>query len=197
MTNDLALAQPEVEEEEKEESFLRFLLGLVLYTFFTLGALAVIAGVLGSALGYYRIETVLTGSMRPDYPPGSVIVAFEKDKEKIQTGDVIVFRSPDTYGGEVVTHRVISARLTDTGDVYVRTKGDANPAPDPWEALVTTTKVWEVRQSIPYVGYVAYYAKQWWPLLLALAVTIPMMSYANARVREAFGWKKGKPRHAS
>ena len=177
-------------EEKKEASFLGLVLSMTVYALLFVFFAGIAAASIGSAMGYYRLDTVLSGSMRPAYPEGSVVLAFAKPKEQVATGDVIIFRSPEQYGGETVTHRVISARLTETGDVYVRTKGDNNNAPDPWEARVTANEVWEVEQGIPYVGYVAYYAKQWWPLLIGIAVSLPMLGFANARVRETYGWKK-------
>lgn len=184
------VAPGEATAPEKEESFLRMFFSMTAYALVFLFFLGVIAAAAGSALGFYRLDTVLTGSMRPLYPEGSVIVATSKPKEQLAVGDVIIFQAPEQYGGAMVTHRVIGARLTESGDVYVKTKGDNNNAPDPWEARVTTNEVWEVERGVPYVGYVANHSKRWWPLYLSIAVSLPMLSFANRQVREVYGPRK-------
>lgn len=180
-------------KRDKEVSFIGYLWRFTAYTFVVLFILLTVGISAGSALGFYRIDTVLSGSMEPEYSPGDVVVAFAKPKNTTAVGDVLIFRSPEQYGGETVTHRVVSAETSETGDVFIKTKGDANRVVDPWTARITATEVWEVRFGIPYVGYVSHHSKKWWPLLVAFAVAIPMMSYANSRVREAFAGPEPAP----
>jgi hypothetical protein len=55
-------------------------------------------------------------------------------------------------GRPVVAHRVVSVRRTQQG-VVVRTKGDANGAPDAWEVTMLG-QAWRVRTNAEDLGYV-------------------------------------------
>lgn len=59
--------------------------------------------------------------------------------------------------GRLVTHRIISVFKTDHGLAY-RTKGDANPARDPW-TIALPDKVGKASFSVPYVGYALVYSR--------------------------------------
>lgn len=96
--------------------------------------------------------SVLTGSMRPDYPPGSLIVVKPVDADSIDVGDVITYqmRSGDP---EVVTHRVVEVTRADDGERRFITRGDANNVDD--EPAVRPVQVrGRLWYSIPYLGYV-------------------------------------------
>jgi signal peptidase len=58
--------------------------------------------------------------------------------------------------GRFVTHRVIDILKTPNGLAY-RTKGDANPARDPWTVRLTG-QVGRVSFTVPVAGYVLFYA---------------------------------------
>jgi len=150
-------------------------------------AVAVILGVLGSVLGFYRADTVLSGSMRPGYPEGSVVIATRQDSNTLAVGQVIIFTAPAPYG-EVVTHRVQTVTLDEkTGQPLITTKGDNNPTADPWKALVPADEVWVVKGRMPLLGWVANWAVRWWPLLLGFVVALPMAGFATNRIRETWG----------
>lgn len=92
--------------------------------------------------GFYPMF-VATGSMEPDLPAGSVVVAHAQ--EEYQMGDVISFRQ----GGAVVTHRIVEV----TAEGY-RTAGDANNAPDR-ETVPATAVLGKVVLCLPKVGALA------------------------------------------
>ncbi len=71
----------------------------------------------------WKALTVLTGSMAPALPVGSVVYAAPADPAQLEEGDIVVF----TRGGETVTHRVESNHTVE-GELI--TKGDANAEPD-------------------------------------------------------------------
>ena len=75
--------------------------------------------------------TVLSGSMEPTLPVGSVAVVRLQPIDQIRPGDVITFtdRDPDSPATRVVTHRVVSVEQGPSGPSF-RTKGDANNTPD-------------------------------------------------------------------
>jgi signal peptidase len=74
--------------------------------------------------------TVLTGSMSPAYPPGTMIVARPADAGDIGIGSVITFQLVSGKP-EVATHRVVAIARNPDGRVRFQTRGDANNGPDP------------------------------------------------------------------
>lgn len=120
--------------------------GLLLLTLLV-AALAVIAPLLSGA----RPMTVLTGSMEPKLPVGTLIVVRPTDPDELRVGDVITYqlRSGEP---EVVTHRIV-AITTDGEERTFATRGDANPSPDaaPVREVQIRGRLW---YAIPYLGYV-------------------------------------------
>lgn len=119
--------------------------------------LLTIAALLIAMIGLPRVTgatpyTVLTGSMRPSMPPGSLVVTKPIEAGKLKIGDAITYqiRSGEP---EVVTHRIISLSQTLGAETLFTTQGDANPVPDerPVKAAQIRGVVW---YSIPLVGYV-------------------------------------------
>lgn len=102
----------------------------------------------GPRTGAYRTYTVLTASMRPDMPEGTVVVSTPIALHEARVGDVITYRIP-VEDRRVVTHRVVEV----VRPGVVVTKGDANNAPDAWVAELKGQRVWKVRAAVPGVGY--------------------------------------------
>lgn len=97
--------------------------------------------------------TVLTSSMEPTYPPGTLLVVRSVDTEQIRIGDVITYQ-PVSDRPEVITHRVVGITQSTSGETSFRTQGDNNPAPDP--APVTAPQVQgTLWYAIPFIGYAA------------------------------------------
>lgn len=113
--------------------------------------LALLALGVAPRTGRYRTVTVLSGSMRPSMPEGSVVVQTPAALADVKVGDVITYRIP-VEDRRVVTHRVVE--VVEAGPRPVlRTKGDANTAPDPWMARLSGEQVWKARAAVPKVGY--------------------------------------------
>lgn len=111
-----------------------------------LAAMVVLPKTLGS--GAY---TVLTGSMQPGMPPGSLVVTRQADAGELRIGDAITYQ---IRSGEpaVITHRII-ARTSGSQGVTFTTQGDASPVPDAEQVRPEQIRgvVW---YSIPFAGYV-------------------------------------------
>lgn len=98
----------------------------------------------------YHIYTVVSGSMEPAIPVGSLLYIQETAPEDMKEKDVIAY-----YGGSdrtaIITHRVVENRVF-MGEFV--TKGDANPdedmTPVPYDDFIG-----KVRLSIPRVGKAA------------------------------------------
>lgn len=100
---------------------------------------------------------VISGSMEPAIPVGSMVYSKEVDPKTLETGDVIVFYSsnaPQGGGtGDVipVTHRVV---LNDTTNGEITTKGDANEKNDISKVAYLNVEG-KVIFHIPQLGYMA------------------------------------------
>ena len=74
----------------------------------------------------FQTYAIVSGSMEPEIPVGSIVYAKKAEPTAVTPGDVIVF-----YGGHdsaaVVTHRVVENRKDEKEFV---TKGDANAGND-------------------------------------------------------------------
>lgn len=117
---------------------------------------AVVMTTVGPRFLPYRSFVVLSASMAPSIPVGSVVVAIPTPRTELVVGDVITYQrveEPDMP----VTHRVSRLRAL-PGELVARTKGDANDVEDPWEVNLAPS-VLRVAGSIPLLGYVLYYAQ--------------------------------------
>lgn len=95
------------------------------------------------------IRTVLTGSMRPTYGPGAVVVTEPLPVSHLRPGMIVLFILPGEHA--VFAHRITSVRGPRSAPI-VTTKGDANPAPDPWHAQLKSATVPQVVATVPWVG---------------------------------------------
>ena len=101
----------------------------------------------------YRTMTMLTGSMAPAIDPGDVTVVTPLPVSDITVGMVIAYHIPiDDH--HLVSHRVVGVDRAADGSVTVQTKGDANPAIDPWQATLQGDTAYQVRAVIPELGHV-------------------------------------------
>ena len=96
-----------------------------------------------------QIYHVISGSMEPAIPTGSVVYVKEVEADNIETNDVIAFYS-DTDSGAIITHRVVSNRIV-SGEFV--TKGDANDAEDVTPVSYDRL-LGKVVLSVPYLGAV-------------------------------------------
>ena len=121
----------------------------VLLLILALGAVTIVVPALVGGMPL----SVLTGSMRPHLPPGTLVVVKPTPVEEIGVGDVITFQI-ESGRPAVATHRVI-ARSVDSasGEVRFTTQGDANntPDPEPVQPMQIHGTVW---YAIPYLGWV-------------------------------------------
>jgi signal peptidase I len=122
----------------------RGLLGLAVVTF------AVVA--VGPHMLGYRTMTMLTGSMAPEIDPGDVTIVTPIGISDVTEGMVITYHRP-IEDHSLVTHRVVSVETAPDGTVSVQTKGDANPAIDPWTATLEGDTAYRVRAVIPELGH--------------------------------------------
>lgn len=90
--------------------------------------------------GKIHLKTVLSQSMEPTIPVGSLVITKEIESNRISVGDIVTFKA----AGEQVTHRVVAIEKE-----KIYTKGDANEIPDKGYIQMNLEKV---LFSIPKVG---------------------------------------------
>lgn len=79
----------------------------------------------------YRIFTIVTGSMEPDYKVMDVIIAKTAESKTIEIGDDLVYLGREgTFANKIVTHRVIKKEVIDSKLTFT-TQGTANSGVDP------------------------------------------------------------------
>ena len=133
-------------------------------------ACAVLALVgLGPWLLGYRTETVLSGSMRPTFAAGDVLLLSPEPARDVRVGQIISYHIP-IGDHHVEAHRIV--RIVSWGaHPTVITRGDANPTADPWQARLDGSQVWVVRGVIPELGSAIRFLRTPIAHLLTVVVT--------------------------
>jgi signal peptidase I len=106
----------------------------------------------GVVTGQWRAHSVLSGSMEPRLPVGSVAITERVRTTSLEVGDVITFREPDDPS-HLVTHRIVSITEKD-GRLRYQTKGDANDSTDPWIVTLRGRDSYRVLADVPWAGFV-------------------------------------------
>lgn len=112
-------------------------------------AAAVALLTIGPRLLGYQALPVLTGSMAPAIPTGSLIVVTKVAASDVGVGDIITFHHPQRPQ-DYVTHRVVAVEESPAGRALT-TKGDANAQPDAWK-VVANESGYRYAFGIPYIG---------------------------------------------
>ena len=102
-----------------------------------------------------QLFTVLSGSMEPEYPTGSLIYVKEIAPEELAVGDVITYRLSDST---IATHRIveITPDENDPDTFQYRTKGDANDSEDA-VPVKSSQLIGTPVLTLPYLGFFANY----------------------------------------
>jgi signal peptidase len=122
--------------------------GLLLFVAFVAALVVVVPAATGSTP-----YTILTTSMEPSYPPGTLIIVKPTDPQAINVGDVVTYQVKSNEP-EVITHRVIQIRHSSDPDVELQfvTQGDNNGSPDgAIRAVQIRGVVW---YAVPWIGYI-------------------------------------------
>ncbi len=109
-------------------------------------AVAVVVPRIAGATPY----TILTGSMTPQMPPGTLVVVKPVHPDDISVGTVITYQL-ESGKPTVVTHRVVAQGFDLEGNQSFTTQGDANDTPD--EKPVIPEQIRGERwYSVPHLG---------------------------------------------
>lgn len=119
---------------------------------------------------FYKPYVVLSGSMEPLVPTGSVI--FSKSSGNYQIGDVVTF---DQGKGDIVTHRI--SKL-ENGQVF--TKGDANKEEDAG-TISSSQIIGKLAFTIPLLGYLIDFGKTPYGFILLVIIPATIIVYEELR----------------
>ncbi|WP_426519152.1 signal peptidase I [Diaminobutyricibacter sp. McL0618] len=158
MTSDVSLVNSQTPESQGPEGQTRTERGLWHYIGVGLSAgllavvllLALLVIVVPKVAGATPL-TILTTSMEPRLPPGTLIVVKPMPIDQITVGDVMTYqiRSGDPA---VISHRVITITSSSDGTKTFTTKGDNNAEADPPVSEPQVRGI--VWYSVPWIGYV-------------------------------------------
>lgn len=146
-----------------------------LSTAMVVAAMALAFMIAGVRIFGLEVYGVLTGSMEPNYPTGSMIYVKDVDASSLRVNDVITFSISQ---GVIATHRIVEV-VPDTNNPSIfryRTKGDANDEAD--ASLVSAANIiGKVVFKVPRLGYVANYIQQPPGIYVAIAVGGLMVAF--------------------
>lgn len=117
---------------------------------------------------------VLSGSMEPVIPVGSVVI-IDQSKTAVSAGDIAAF----SRNGQTVTHRIIK----ETGEGFI-TKGDANQEEDTG-VTVPENIIGTVVFCIPYLGYGIMWLQEYRNLVIGVAVLLLFLILLFSGVQES------------
>jgi signal peptidase len=148
---------------------------------------SIVGGLVGLLIiaNHYKLTTglqvlvVMSGSMEPDIPVGSVVAVRSADS--YLTNDVISFYTDETQKN-IVTHRILDKQYPygiHQPTQYV-TIGDANDSVD--QTRVKDEQIiGKVNIVIPYIGYVADFAKKPYGFILLVIVPVTIIIYEELK----------------
>ncbi|WP_307860935.1 signal peptidase I [Curtobacterium flaccumfaciens] len=147
-----AAARPERAERSAGRAVVHaVVLGLSTGLLLLVAALAVVLIVIPKATGSMPL-TILTQSMEPTLPPGTLLVVRPTAVDDIEVGDVVTYQIVSGQPA-VISHRVVSVSSSSNGARTFVLKGDNNAKADPRPVTAAQIRgvVW---YSIPEVGVV-------------------------------------------
>jgi signal peptidase len=147
---------------------------------FSIGLLLLVAAVAFAVIAVPKVTgsvplTILTGSMKPSLPPGTLIIVQPVDPGDLRIGDVATYQirsgNPD-----VITHRIVSVSTTTEGERSFTFQGDNNRSADA-DRIASGQVQGKVWYSLPLLGHVntAVGANRSW---LAPVFAVLLLGYA-------------------
>ena len=103
----------------------------------------------------FRPVVVLSPSMEPAYPVGSLIYYKSAEFGEIRSGDAITF---EIGGNNLATHRVVEVIA---GTQEFVTKGDNNPSNDPNPVSYARVAGKTTPFAVPYLGFFTQALRNW------------------------------------
>ena len=108
-----------------------------------------LAALLAAGSGY-RLVVIMSGSMTPAIPVGTLVVSHAVLPGTLSRGDVVTFHDP-AMNGAFVTHRVVAVTREASRFVVV-TRGDANRLGETWP-IPASGSLGKAELVVPWVGW--------------------------------------------
>ncbi|NLC54458.1 MAG: signal peptidase I [Erysipelothrix sp.] len=135
-------------------------------TLLTVGLLIFAFLLVGVRFLGYTPYAIISGSMEPAYPVGSLVYVQKVDVEEIEVNTPITFVLNEDL--VVATHRVVDI---DKEAKLFKTKGDANNSVD-GKPVHFNNVLGVVKYSLPYLGYLSVYLKSRKGLIVMISLII-------------------------
>lgn len=128
---------------------IRIIRSTVLWCSAVIGVISILAFAVVMLFGL-KPAVVVSGSMEPTLPIGSLILTKATAASQIEVGDIVTVPRDD---GTLVTHRVVDIDHPDDGPSALTLRGDANESNDaaPYPVTEAGTHV----LTIPVLGHIA------------------------------------------
>jgi signal peptidase len=124
-------------------------------------------------------RTVLTSSMEPTYPPGTLVIVRPISPDDVRIGDPITYQL-ESGKADVVTHRVIGIMTNTEGERRFTLQGDNNSVPDdPVRDEQIQGKVW---YALPLLGWVNTWINGDGRSWIAPVAAVALFGYATLMV---------------
>ena len=137
----------------------------IIGTVFVVLAVILAVALVGVRLVGIRPYAVVSGSMEPVYPTGSLLYVRRVAADTLAVGDAITFMLDEDT---VATHRIIEIIPDEEeGVLRFRTQGDANDTPD-GTPVHEKNIIGKPLFAIPYLGYFAHFVQKPPGLYLAI-----------------------------
>lgn len=122
-------------------------LGIIIIVMAIFAAVLLIPRILG-----YQSLAVLSGSMSPEIPVGSIVFTEEIPFEEFKVGDIVTYSISEKT---MVTHRITKI---DKQEKILITRGDANDSEDAEPVEFTRVKG-KADFHVPFLGYLSIYLR--------------------------------------
>ena len=158
-------------------------------------ALAVMLIVVPKVAGAIPL-TVLTSSMEPGLPPGTLIVVRPVSPDDLRIGDVVTYQIQSGRPG-VITHRITAIASSSDGSRSFTFQGDNNGAPDS-EQIIEAQIQGRLWYSVPFVGFVnsgVNGPNKTWIIPVAAGLLLTYAGYMVASGTVAAARNRRKPRN--
>lgn len=139
--------------DRKRHTALGWLGQVVAWVVILVAVSAIVVAVLVPRIAGATPYTILTSSMEPNYPPGTLVVVRPTPVEEIGVGTVITYQL-ESGRRATVTHRVTSVGYRADGERVFTTRGDANDSDDA-EPVIPVQIRGTLWYAVPKLGWMS------------------------------------------
>lgn len=139
--------------DRKRSGALRWVGQILAWVVILVASSAIVVAVLIPRIAGATPYTVLTSSMEPKYPAGTLVVVRPTPVEDIGVGTVITYQL-ESGRKAVVTHRVVSVAYGSDGEPVFTTKGDASDGAD-LEPVIPVQIKGTLWYAVPKLGWMS------------------------------------------